>query len=249
LAGKVWDVFRFFNEFDMLELRLKTLWDHVDQFVLYEGYETFTGELKPLYFHENRERFRPWLSKIRRMTVPRIDGTAWERDYYSQDYAGECFKDADPEDIIFFSDCDEIWDPVARDVESEFEDPLLYGQRMFYYRLNMERVPRIVWYGSRRVRAKKWPGGKALRDVKSPVLYDAGWHFSFLGDAEFAKQKLTAYAHTELAHLEVPFLDRCITSGVDITNPEAFYLPVPVDETFPKPIIEDPARWQKWIRS
>ncbi len=248
MAGKVWDLFPFFNELDLLELRLKTLWDHVDQFVIYEGYETFTGELKPLYFVENQDRFRPWMSKIRRVSVPRLHGaTAWDRDHYCRDYMPEGFKDADPDDILFLSDCDEIWDPAARDVE--MEGPLIYGMRMFYYRLNMERIPRINWHGTVRCKKKEWPGGQKLRTTKGPVLFNAGWHFSFLGDAEFAKKKLTSYAHTEHAHLSLEHLERAIQTGQDIVNPEAFYLPVPVDETFPKPIIEDPARWQKWIRS
>ena len=40
---RVYDAFLFFNELDLLEIRLKTLEDVVDQFVLVEGPETFRG--------------------------------------------------------------------------------------------------------------------------------------------------------------------------------------------------------------
>lgn len=243
----VYDCVLFFNELDLLELRLKTLWDYVDRFVIFEGRETFSGKPKPLHFMSNLPRFESWMEKISQITVPEIDGTPWEREFYARDHMPLGFLDAAPDDIIFQSDVDEIWDPEKLGVEAD--GPLVYGQRMFYYRLNTERVPRIVWYGSRRVRAGEWPGGQVLRNIKAPVLADGGWHFSFLGDERFAKDKLEAYAHTEYAHLDTEHIAESIRTGVDLINPTASYLPVPVDETFPKPITEDPSRWKHLIRS
>jgi hypothetical protein len=38
--------------------------------------------------------------------------------------------------------------------------------------------------------------------------------------------------------------------GTDLITPlQAFYVPVPVDGTFPKPVVEEPERWQKYIKS
>lgn len=39
--AKVYDVFTFFNELDLLELRLEMLNDYVDKFVIVECVETF----------------------------------------------------------------------------------------------------------------------------------------------------------------------------------------------------------------
>lgn len=61
---KRFDVFTFYNELDMLELRLEMLNDYVDQFVLIECVETFSGRPKPLYYQENKERFKKWHHKI-----------------------------------------------------------------------------------------------------------------------------------------------------------------------------------------
>lgn len=62
--AKVYDVFTFFNELDMLEMRLDMLDPYVDKFVLIECVETFSGNPKPLYYEENKERFKKYHHKI-----------------------------------------------------------------------------------------------------------------------------------------------------------------------------------------
>lgn len=58
------DAFLFFNELDLLEIRLNILDSSVDYFVIVESDETFTGIPKPLFFAENQSRFEPWRHKI-----------------------------------------------------------------------------------------------------------------------------------------------------------------------------------------
>jgi len=62
--ARVFDVFTVYNELDLLELRLEMLDPYVDQFVLIECVETFSGKQKPLYFQDNKERFSKYLHKI-----------------------------------------------------------------------------------------------------------------------------------------------------------------------------------------
>ena len=63
-AHKVYDVFTFFNELDLLEMRLNILDPYVDHFVIVEATETFSGKPKPLVYEKNKERFRRWHHKI-----------------------------------------------------------------------------------------------------------------------------------------------------------------------------------------
>ena len=51
--GKIYDCFNFFNELDILEIRLNTLYDYVDFFVIVESSVTHSGEEKPFYFEKN----------------------------------------------------------------------------------------------------------------------------------------------------------------------------------------------------
>lgn len=60
----IYDAFLFFNELDLLELRLNILSPVVDRFVISESTVTFSGKPKPLYFHENKQRFSQFLSRI-----------------------------------------------------------------------------------------------------------------------------------------------------------------------------------------
>jgi beta-1,4-mannosyl-glycoprotein beta-1,4-N-acetylglucosaminyltransferase len=61
---KVYDVITFFNELELLEIRLNILAPYVDKFVIIEATETFSGKPKPLVFKENQERFKQYSDKI-----------------------------------------------------------------------------------------------------------------------------------------------------------------------------------------
>ena len=53
---KVFDCFKFFNELELLELRLMELYDVVDYFVLVEANKTHTGKEKKYLFEENKDK-------------------------------------------------------------------------------------------------------------------------------------------------------------------------------------------------
>ena len=61
---KIYDIFLFFNEIKLLEIRLNILEKYVDYFVIIEATETFTGLPKKLYFEENKHLFKRWENKI-----------------------------------------------------------------------------------------------------------------------------------------------------------------------------------------
>lgn len=72
VPGKIYDAFIFFNELDLLEIRLNLLDQHVDYFVLVEATQTFTGKTKPLYYQENKACFEKWNHKILHYVVDNI---------------------------------------------------------------------------------------------------------------------------------------------------------------------------------
>lgn len=61
---KVFDSFIFFNELELLEMRLNILKDVVDYFVLTESPFTVSGNEKPLYYQENKDLFGKLNDKI-----------------------------------------------------------------------------------------------------------------------------------------------------------------------------------------
>jgi len=61
---KIYDCFGFFNELDLLELRLEMMAPIVDHFVITEYTITYKGDPKPLYYNENKERYKKFEGKI-----------------------------------------------------------------------------------------------------------------------------------------------------------------------------------------
>jgi beta-1,4-mannosyl-glycoprotein beta-1,4-N-acetylglucosaminyltransferase len=157
----IYDCFNFFDELDLLEIRLNILNDAVDKFVIVEAKETFNGKEKPLNFQDNIHRFKKWEDKIIYYVVSEFGSDKeiynkalaspntgpnkehyWVREFYQKE---ELIKPLLPickdDDIICVSDIDEIWNPQLRIAElQEFNKefpkrtvyrPILQG-RAFY---------------------------------------------------------------------------------------------------------------------
>lgn len=61
---KVYDMLMLNTKLDFLEIRLNTLYDYVDYFIIVESSKTFQGNKKPLYLIENWERFHRYQDKM-----------------------------------------------------------------------------------------------------------------------------------------------------------------------------------------
>ena len=115
----IYDCFAFFNELDLLEIRLNELNSVVDKFVLVEAELTHNGDRKPLYFLENRNRFAQFLNKIVHIIVKSEDfiqanngsslqERAWMRENIQRNAITRGLRDAKGDDVIIVSDLDEI---------------------------------------------------------------------------------------------------------------------------------------------
>ena len=142
---KVYDCIPFFNELDILELRLNILDKYVDTFIIEEATMTFSGAEKDLCFDANRDRFKKFLDKIVYVTVDDspTTGTTHQRDYFQKNRLIEGLKKvgATAEDVVIFGDCDEIPNPVELEkIIKNFDNTKVYhlAQRNFYGFLNME---------------------------------------------------------------------------------------------------------------
>lgn len=70
---KTYDCFLFFNELDLLDLRLNILNEYVDYFVIVESAITFQGEDKEFLFEKNKSRFAKFENKIIYFQVEKYD--------------------------------------------------------------------------------------------------------------------------------------------------------------------------------
>lgn len=114
---KIYDCFPFFNELELLELRLETFFDLVDCFVIVESDKTHANVPKPLNFAENADRFRRYLPKIHyvidRSVVPYKGVGDWSLEINQRQSIRKGLTDAAPDDLIMISDLDEFPDPAT----------------------------------------------------------------------------------------------------------------------------------------
>ena len=83
VISMVYDSFQFFNELDILLLRMHILNDVVDRFVISESTVTFSGDAKPLFYEENKEMFKEFQHKIIHNVV---DDTPMDCDAFTRDH-------------------------------------------------------------------------------------------------------------------------------------------------------------------
>lgn len=106
----IYDTFPFFNELDLLEIRLHELDSVVDFFVLVEATHTHSGRPKPLHYRNNAARFASFAKKIIHIIVEDMpaQGDAWTRERFQRDAIRRGLTRCRPEDWILMSDVDEI---------------------------------------------------------------------------------------------------------------------------------------------
>jgi beta-1,4-mannosyl-glycoprotein beta-1,4-N-acetylglucosaminyltransferase len=115
---KVYDLVLMSTELHWLEIRLHTLADQVDYFVIIESLTTFTGNSKPLHLRENWSRFAPFHHKIIHRVVE--DTVQSDRIWDHEDYLRNALfarvfpdligtpQEANTDDVLVVSDMDEI---------------------------------------------------------------------------------------------------------------------------------------------
>ena len=203
----IYDCFQFFNELDILKIRLHVLSPVVDRFVISEATETFSGLEKPLYYEENKAMFAEFEDKIIHVVVDDTpQGGTHERDTFQKNAVTRGLAGCTDDDIVIFSDLDEIPNPdKIREILQNFQEDKIYhfAQRLFYCYLNMEEVSgSLLSYAGEfeGVARKKWIGTKMLSykllraqhlllgELRFPErkeigirVEDGGWHFGYMG--------------------------------------------------------------------
>ena len=201
------DCIPFFNELDILKLRLHILDPLVDRFVIEEATHTFSGLPKDLCFEKNREMFEEFLPKITYLVVDNSpkEISTHERDKFQKNALAKALTDASDEDVLILSDVDEIPNPaVLQELVKRFDPDKIYhlAQRNFYCYLNMEEVSgnllsitgefpgveRRMWLGTKVFAKKNIPESGIIdlreispEDPRSVRVADGGWHFGYMG--------------------------------------------------------------------
>ncbi len=155
----VYDCFTFFNELDLLEIRLNTLDAVVDKFVIAEATRTHTGKHKDLVFKSNQSRFARFLDKIVYVVVEDLipeDEVAqdsynmpWKNENRQRNALRRGLENASRDDIIMVSDLDEIPKPelvnIAKGSLDKGEQSVRFEMDFYNYYLNFKNFSYPKW--------------------------------------------------------------------------------------------------------
>lgn len=227
------DVFPFFDEIDLLEIRLHTLDPIVDKFVISEFSTTFAGNPKDYIFAKNAHLFSKFEKKI--LYFPQEQSkvlSPFENDDFQKNSIKKLLLDvSEPNDLILFGDVDEIPSPESLLAQLDIPDHILmkhFAQQVSYGYLNLvnhknslesvigeyPRTWKHQWLGSiltKRSTVENFQLSQ-LRMKKhidqSQRIARGGWHFSYCGGfnstaIDRLHYKLTNNAHQEFNSNEI----------------------------------------------
>lgn len=189
----------FFNELDLLEIRLNELAGVVDFFVLTEATLTHQGNKKPLYFDDNKDRFSEF--NIVHVVANDFSGVDFSDPWSLENYQRQCGVEyckqlkLTSNDVVLLSDIDEIWSAktVKKYATSSGWKRARAIMVMFFYWFNCFKTNK-AWFHPRWIKGDslgKWPLRCGDFDTE---FMDTGWHFSYTGDI---KEKLASFSHLE----------------------------------------------------
>ena len=173
---RLFDCFTFFNELDLLELRLRELNPLVHRFVLVEAPQTFTGLTKPLHFKLNRDRFEGFLPKIVYVELPEFPigmVSAWDREHYSRRAMMRGLTDTAPDDLVLISDVDEIPKPASLEAAlRSFRTPYrltVFESEQYAHYLNAACGPPRIAQSPRLIARRYLSDPQAVRSIKPRI--------------------------------------------------------------------------------
>jgi hypothetical protein len=203
---KVYDCFPFFNELDLLEIRLNELNTVVDYFVLVESTKSWQNKLKECVYENNKDRFANFNHKIIRIEVPpdMFSNMHLRNEILSWNYIINGLTNANDDDIIILSALDEI--PDSKLITNIIENnrfPICMNMGFYQYYLNTKFNVNgdLGWRGSYFNKFKNLDKSNLFSFIESrkndTILIDGGWHFTFLGNEEQVYNKVQNYTHSE----------------------------------------------------
>jgi beta-1,4-mannosyl-glycoprotein beta-1,4-N-acetylglucosaminyltransferase len=179
----IFDCFMYFDEEQILELRLNVLDEKVDFFVIVESIYNHRGDKRDLLFNKNK--FLKFSKKIIYLVSEEIpknvepineneDKKEKDRKYImnaiyrenaQRNLISKGIKNANKDDLIMISDVDEIPKLESLDLKSIKNEIFIFKQHMFHYKYNLV-LPNFKWTGTKAIKKKNLISPQWLRNIK-----------------------------------------------------------------------------------
>tara|TARA_Y100000310_G_scaffold341243_1_gene439786 strand:- start:1168 stop:2025 length:858 start_codon:yes stop_codon:yes gene_type:complete len=187
---KIIDSFMFYNEFELALIRFMELYEKVDQFVIVEAKQKHLGGEREPIFWQNKN-FKQFKNKIDYHQVDLVANDGWGKENEHRVQVGKALKNsAQPEDLIIFSDCDEIPN-IDTILNNNFfirvNRVIALNQMFFLHRNNLfsnKCVTGSICVMGDLLLEKGDFFVQELRNAKDYLLRleNGGWHYSYFGD-------------------------------------------------------------------
>jgi len=266
---KIYDCFIFFNENLLTEIRLNILNKFVDHFVICESYYDHRGNVKGYLFDHNR--FKNFSSKIIYLKIDQFpkDLGVWERQDYQRNFLMNGLKNMKSDDLIIYSDADEIINPnIIKNLFNIENNVVICQQYCFYYKLNLlSDQYNDLWEGSRVSKYKNLKSFSWLRSIakknlkysflrfdkfkRIKVIEKGGWHFSYLMSEVDIQKKIKAWTHSELDTSEnnnLEIIKKRVKENKDLFGRDIKFSKLEFsEEFFPQYLIKNKSLYLSWI--
>lgn len=240
----IYDSFTFFNEYDLLEVRLAEHDPFVDYFIIAEGDKTFSGEPHPHQLDLNDPRIAKYSHKIRyvRIALNEAPCDPWVNERIQRNALLEDTS-FQANDIILLSDLDEIvsrhaWPTLLATVQQSG----VIGIRMktMYYYVNLQGnnvdLTKAKLFTGAHFCSLSSSADEIRQSKTKPTDEYCGWHFSYLGQTEFIIQKLNSFSHQEYNtsfYTSRSRIKSVVRKQRDLFGRKTKYHWVPMDESWP----------------
>ena len=261
----------YFDEDLVLDIRLNTLYDKVDKFIIAEATKNHAGKDKNLNF--KIENFLKFKDKIHYLVIDDLPMNVtspkkgWHenhmRDQFQRNALERGYRNFDDEDLIMISDIDEIPNPEKIKDFNIQNKCACFLQKNYQSKINLLNITEGDWAGTKICKKKYLKSPQWLRDIKikkNPfwkifsnkiqLIDDGGWHFSFLKEPNSIRNKIISYSHQEYNKKEFTDIDlikKKIEKGEDLFSRKIKYKKVEIDQSFPNYIIVNKEKFKKWI--
>jgi len=270
---KIYDCITFYQANLLFQIRFEILKDMVDYFVVCEANKTHTGLDKKFNFQPKiPEKYKKKIIYIKVTDLPNIK-IKGKKDYkllsLQMEYLFKGINSAKPNDLIIFSDEDEIPNPnIVNNFNFNKYKFGIFLQNMYYYKLNIMNIDEGNgnWAGSRICQMKNLKSFFKLRLLKTKnieypfwrfdkeksieLINKGGWHFTYLMTPKEISKKIEDMAHTEFnkdKFKDISFIENNIKKLKDPFNRNLNLKKTEIDNSFPQFIRENKEMLKDWI--
>ena len=266
----IYDCFQFFDEEHILDLRLNILNEFVDYFVIAESTVDHQGNPKKLNL--DLKKFNKFNKKIIYIVVDDTPDSIKKSnigeeslvEQHQRNALTRGLKNCRDDDLILLSDADEVPNLRKLNMFDKKKKYAVFSQKMFNYKINLLNETENKWKGSRiclkkdlnspqwlrNLKFKQYPFWRIDKPGNFQIIENGGWHFAYLQSPENISKKIKSFSHGEFNKedfVNLKNIKEKILMEKDIFDREISYKKVPIDNSFPKYIVDNQEKLKEWI--